>query len=247
MPRLARLVVPGVALHVVQRGHDRKACFSHDTDRLVYLSALRDLLPKTECALHAFCLMTNHVHLLITPCDVSGPAKLMRDLGQRYVQYFNRRYGRRGTLWEGRFYSCLVESAAYVLACYRYIELNPVRAAMAASASQYRWSSYAANAGLAESRLLAPHPEYLALAESDVERRAAYQCLMDQRDEPSFLAQIRDATYGGFAVVGAELKAKLVAQTGRHLERRRPGPAPARGQQESDLLSQELGLCPRTN
>jgi putative transposase len=247
MPRLARLVIPDVALHVVQRGHDRKACFSHDTDRLVYLSTLRNLLPKSGCALHAFCLMTNHVHLLITPCDVSGPAKLMRDLGQRYVQHFNRRYERRGTLWEGRYYSCLVDSAAYVLACHRYIERNPVRAAMVPSVLHYRWSSYAANAGLAESNLLAPHPEYMALAEGEIRRHAAYQNLLDQDDGSSFLAQIRDATNGGFALLGTQLKAKLVAETGRHLERRKPGPPPAVGKQEADLLSEELGLCPRTN
>jgi len=247
MPRLARLVVPDVALHIVQRGHDSKACFSHDTDRLVYLSTLHELLPKSRCALHAFCLMTNHVHLLLTPYDTAGPATLMRDLGQRYVQYFNRRYERRGTLWEGRFYSCLVESAAYVLACYRYIERNPVRAAIVTSVSQYRWSSYATNAGLAEGKLLVPHPEYLALADSEVRRHAAYQDMLRQSDERSFLAQIRDATNGGFALVGTQLKAKLVAETGRHLERRKPGPTPTTGTQEADMLGQELGLCPRTS
>jgi putative transposase len=247
MPRLARLVIPDVALHIVQRGHDRKACFNHDTDRLVYLSTLHELLPKSRCALHAFCLMTNHVHLLLTPCEAKGPATLMRDLGQRYVQYFNRRYGRRGTLWEGRFHSCLVDSAAYVLACHRYIERNPVRAGMVTSAPQYRWSSYATNAGIAESKLLAPHPEYLALAESDARRHAAYQSLLDQGDEPSFLAQIRDATSGGFALLGAQVQAKLVAETGRHLKRRKPGPAPAESKQDLDLLTAELGLCPRTS
>ena len=129
MPRLARLVVPDVALHVIQRGHDRKPCFRHDTDHLVYLSNLAELSRRTRCAVHAYCLMTNHVHLLLTPSDERACATLMRNLGQRYVQYFNRRYERSGTLWEGRYRSCLVESAAYVLACYRYIERNPVRAA----------------------------------------------------------------------------------------------------------------------
>ena len=110
MPRGPRVVVPDVALHVVQRGHDRRDCFLHDTDYLVYLANLRDLLPRTGCALHAYCLMTNHVHLLLTPAHEEGCARLMRNLGQRYVQYFNRRYERSGTLWEGRFRSCLVDS-----------------------------------------------------------------------------------------------------------------------------------------
>ena len=137
MPRQARLVLPDVALHVIQRGHNRQACFRQETDYLVYLTLLHDLSTKRRCAMHAYCLMTNHVHLLLTPGDAQACATLMRDLGQGFVQYFNRRYERSGTLWEGRFRSCLVESARYVLACYRYIELNPVRAGMVADASSY--------------------------------------------------------------------------------------------------------------
>jgi putative transposase len=109
MPRQARFIVPDIALHVIQRGHNRNACFSHDTDRLVYLSNLSELLRKTECALHAYCLMTNHIHLLLTPPSAEACARLMRNLGQRYAQYFNRRCERTGALWEGRYRSCLVD------------------------------------------------------------------------------------------------------------------------------------------
>ena len=157
MPRGPRLIVPGIALHVVQRGHNRRDCFQHETDYLVYLANLRELSTRTQCALHAYCLMTNHVHLLLTPSDPQSCARLMRNLGQRYVQYFNRRYQRSGTLWEGRYYSCLVDSSQYVIACYRYIERNQLR-------------PYAEQAP-------SPHPEYLALAVEDTSRHAAYQGL----------------------------------------------------------------------
>ncbi len=225
MPRGPRLVVPGVALHIVQRGHDRRDCFHHETDYLVYLSHLRDLAIKTECLLHAYCLMTNHVHLLLTPSTPQSCARLMRNIGQGYVQYFNRRYKRSGTLWEGRFRSCLVESAQYVIACYRYIERNPVRAGMVPSASAYPWSSHGGNAGLASNKLLAPHPEYLALASEEVSRRNAYRQLFVVDDDPAFLRAIRDATNGGFGLIGAQLKSTLTAEQQRRLERRPPGPS----------------------
>src|SRR5262245_8472477 len=163
MARRIRLVYPGVALHVIQRGVDRAACFRAEVDYLVYLANLRNLSAKHGCALHAYCLMTNHVHLLVTPSREDSCTATMRDLGQRYVPYFNSRYGRTGTLWEGRFRSCIAESARYVLACYRYIELNPVRARMVTNPAAYFWSSYAANSGACPDPHIAPHPELAAL------------------------------------------------------------------------------------
>ena len=241
MPRQARLVLPDVALHIVQRGHNRQACFRHETEHLVYLTLLHDLSTKSSCALHAYCLMTNHVHLLLTPSVAHACAELMRNLGQRYVQYFNRRYERSGTLWEGRFRSCLVDSAQYVLACYRYIERNPVRAGMVPSASAYRWSSHNGNAGRVHNKLLSHHPEFLALSRDEGSRHAAYQQLFDEGDEPGFLAAIREATNGGFPLLGEALKAQ-VAATGRRLEPRKPGPPRARPDVNLDLLSGELGF-----
>ena len=247
MPRQARLVVPNVALHVVQRGHDRRDCFRHDTDYLVYLSNLRDLSASTGCALHAYCLMTNHVHLLLTPRSARGCALLMRSLGQRYVQYFNRRYARRGTLWEGRFRSCLVDSALYVIACHRYIELNPVRARMVTSPSAYKWSSYAGNAGDVPNRLLTPHAEYLALASDPTTRCTAYRDLLAVADEPAFLAAVRDATNGGFALIGEQLKARLPQEAQRRLKRKSPGPRPRQTSTDTQAdIFAELGLRPRT-
>ena len=236
-------------MHVVQRGHDRRACFQHDTDYLVYLSSLRELLTSTQCALHAYCLMTNHIHLLVTPSAPQSCARLMRNLGQRYVQYFNRRYQRKGTLWEGRFYSCLVESAQYVVACYRYIERNPVRANMVRLPADYAWSSHAGNAGKSSNSLLSPHSEYEALGLSTESRIAAYETLCAAQDDPAFLASIRDATYGGYALVGDTLKASLPADQQRRLERRPPGPTPRTNPEANALqnLELELGLRPRTS
>jgi putative transposase len=225
MPRQARLVLPDVALHVIQRGHNRNACFWHDTDRLVYLTILHQLSKKAGCALHAYVLMTNHVHLLLTPRVHDSCSKLMRALGQRYVQFVNRRYQRSGTLWEGRYRSCLVDSTEYVLACHRYIELNPVRAGMTAAPSAYRWSSHKGNVGAVRNELLTAHCEYLALSHDEEPRRAAYRQLFDQSDDSSLLPRIREATNSGLPLVGERLKAQLAA-AGRRLEPRKPGPAP---------------------
>src|SRR3954463_6293578 len=185
MARQPRLIVPDVALHIVQRGVDRQDCFSEETDRVVYLSLLRELCEETRCAVHAYCLMTNHVHLLLTPAAPDGPSVLMRKVGQRYVPYFNRRYSRTGTLWEGRFKSCLVESARYVLGCQRYIESNPVRASMVAHPGAYRWSSYGGNAGLADDALLTPNQEYAALGLSAASTQAAYRDLFQTPEDPA--------------------------------------------------------------
>jgi putative transposase len=249
MPRGPRLIVPGIALHVVQRGHDRRDCFRQDTDYLVYLANLRDLSVRMQCALHAYCLMTNHIHLLLTPSTSEGCARLMRNLGQRYVQYFNRRYGRTGTLWEGRYHSCLVDSASYVIACHRYIERNPVRAGMVPSPGAYPWSSHDGNTGRVTNSLLTAHPEYLALATNETLRHAAYLGLFDAADDPAFLMAIRDATNGGFALVGEDLKARLPAELLPRLERKPPGPPPQTKREPANCGAQiefDLGLRPRT-
>jgi putative transposase len=219
MPRQPRLILPGVAIHIVQRGNNRNACFRSDSDYLLYLMHLRELATKMECEIHAYCLMTNHVHLLVTPSSTEACATLMRDLGQRYVQYFNRRYGRTGTLWEGRFRSCIAESARYVLACYRYIELNPVRAGMVQQPSQYAWSSYAANSGLRTDSLIKPHAEYLALGAEASTTHAAYQDLFRDGVDLALLESIRDATNGGYPLGTDEFKSRLADASGRRVER----------------------------
>ena len=240
MPRQPRLIVPDVAVHIRQCGNDGQDCFKHDNDRLVYLVVLRDLCGKAGCSLHAYCLMTNHVHLLLTPSAEDACATLMRNLGQRYVQYFNRTHQRSGTLWEGRFRSCLVESREYVLNCYRYVEMNPVRAGMVQSPLEYRWSSHAANTGRAIDRALRPHCEYLALADDPARQAAAYAESFGREEDAAFIKAIRAATDGGYALVGDGLKARLSHQSRHRLE---PGKAgrPA-GDPPADDTSLELGL-----
>lgn len=200
MARRARLVIPGVPLHIIQRGNNRHACFLSDRDYLVYLSMLQACTVRASCAIHAYVLMTNHVHLLLTPETANSPGRLMKALGQRYVQYINRRYQRTGTLWEGRFRSCIVDDERYFLTCQRYIELNPVRAKMVDHPAQHSWSSYRSNAEGASNELLTPHHLYSLLAQDSAGRQAAYRDLFKDELPSEQLDFIRRATNGNFAL-----------------------------------------------
>lgn len=177
MARLLRLDFPGIAQHIVQRGNDRQACFADDADYLHYRQELGEAALKHGCDLHAYVLMTNHVHLLVTPHEPGAVSRMMQAIGRRYVGCFNARHRRTGTLWEGRFKSALVDNAEHLLTCYRYIELNPVRAGMVAAPADYRWSSHARNAFGAHEPRITPHPLYLGLGASDAERQLAYGAL----------------------------------------------------------------------
>ncbi len=146
MPRRARLAVPGIPSRIIQRGVNRANCFFAEDDYQFYLHYLRQYSQAFSCDIHAYALMTNHVHLLVTPKEADSVGRVMKHLGQRYVQYVNRIKDRSGTLWEGRFRSCLTQPEDYILACYRYIELSPVRAGRVTHPKDYRWSSYMANA-----------------------------------------------------------------------------------------------------
>ena len=218
MARQARLVVPDLAIHVVQRGNNRMACFGSVDDYLVYLALLRQLVPASGCALHAYCLMPNHIHLLLTPSAMDSCAVLMRHVSFRYAQFFNRKYDRTGTLWEGRFRSCLVESRSYLQACHRYVEANPVRAGMVHAADEYPWSSFAVNAGLSKDALVTPHDEILSIG------AAAYASMVRDALGPDTLRTLRDATNGGYPLVSDETKSKLASTSKRTLERQAPGP-----------------------
>lgn len=179
MARVPRIDLPGVAQHIVQRGNDRQACFADDADYLHYRQELGEAALKHACMLHAYVLMTNHVHLLVTPQLPGATSHMMQAIGRRYVGCFNARYRRTGTLWEGRFKSALVDSDRYALACYRYIELNPVRAGMTAITRDYRWSSHGHNAWGTHDPRLTPHPAYRALGATKAERQQAYLRLFD--------------------------------------------------------------------
>lgn len=219
-------MLPGIAVHVIQRGNDRADCFFDDEDRAFYLFHLGKILPRARCLLHAYCLMTNHVHLLVTSEEEQGCAKLMKGIGQLYSQYVNRRYGKCGHLWEGRFKSCLVQSEHYVLTCYRYIELNPVRARLATRPDEYAWSSYPANAKGECAGVVTPHEEYERLGRTPGERQATYRDLFGQLQAPA-LEEIRMATNGGYALGNAAFKHAMARALGRPVEKGSAG-RPAR-------------------
>jgi putative transposase len=218
MARLPRLYLPGCAQHVIQRGNNREACFYNEADYQAYLSFLKDAAVKYQVAIHAFVLMTNHVHLLLTPSDAQGLSRMMQAQGRKYVQYFNYTYGRSGTLWEGRYKSTVVDTDNYLLTVYRYIELNPVRANMVSHAADYPWSSYQGNALGKPIQLLTPHALYWQLGQTDDERQSAYRALFSGLIPKRDMAAIRDATNKAWVLGDEHFKAQIEARTGRRPE-----------------------------
>ncbi len=192
MPRRPRMCVPGIPSHVITRGNDRQACFFNNEDYQYYLDCLKDAVDRYQVQVHAYVLMTNHVHLLMTPGKEESIAKVMQSLGRRYVQHINHLYKRSGTLWEGRYKSSLVLDDSYVLACYRYIELNPVRANMVLLPGDYHWSSYHYNAYACQNDLLSMHSCYEALGTAN-ERKDHYRKLFSGYQDKNTDSQIRTA------------------------------------------------------
>src|SRR5437868_704014 len=222
MSRNARIKVARQPFHVIQRGNNRMEFFRGEEDFVLYLGLLNELAPRFSCDVHAYVLMPNHVHILLSPQEADGMSAMMKNLGQRYAQRFNRVYGRTGSLFEGRFKSCLVHDASYLFTCQRYIELNPVRARMVDGPWQYPWGSYRANAGREVSMLLKRHRLYDRLGTTDEERSAAYRDLFRDPLTDDELEEIRTAVNGGFALGTRE----FVAAVEMALKRRaRPGAA----------------------
>ncbi len=225
--------------HVIQRGNNRQPVFFTDNDYLLYLEYLKAAAKKHQCDIHAYVLMTNHVHLLITPHKPDGIAKTMQSLGRRYVYHINRCYRRTGTLWEGRYKASLVDSAQYLLACYRYIELNPVRAGMVNTPQEYRWSSYRAHAQGVPDDLITDHMEYLALGRTLVERQQAYQALFVRYIDAQMLQAIRDYL-NQCRVLGSE---RFKDEIEQQLKRRvRPGKAGRPKKQLADDEQEEMAV-----
>ena len=200
MARMARIIVPGQALHMIQRGVNRQAVFYADEDYRFYLDVLEESLQRHSCALHAYVLMANHVHLLMTPTDEEGPSKVMQSVGRRYVRHVNGCYKRTGTLWEGRFKSALIDSERYLLTCSRYIEMNPVRAHMVEHPRHYAWSSYRANAEDKENTVISRHELYTALGRTAKARREEYSALFDKHIDVNEIGIIRKGTEQGNVV-----------------------------------------------
>lgn len=211
MARRPRLELPGVPLHVIQRGNNRGACFLADGDRRLYLRCLREAGHRHECAVHAYVLMSNHVHLLVTPSASGAVASMMQDVGRRYVRLFNQIHNRSGTLWEGRYKSSLIDSETYLLTCHRYIELNPVRAGLVSHPIEYRWSSHAHYALGASDSLVTRHSLFGQLVGEPEEFRARF----DDGINPEVLDRIRTSANRGWALGSERFLDRIEVLLGR--------------------------------
>jgi putative transposase len=234
MPRPPRIVIPGQPLHIIQRGNNRAPCFFADEDHRFYLDNLKDASIRYGCRIHAYVLMTNHVHLLLTPELAESPSAVLQSVGRRYVRYVNQVYRRTGTLWEGRFKSTLIDSERYLLVCSRYIELNPVRARMVAQPGGYRWSSYRHNALGQTDALLTPHMLYENLGSDTTQRCAAYRALFGVQTDPAELQAIRSATESGTVLGNDRFKENIEMTLKRRIER-----LPHGGDRKSEVFREQ--------
>ena len=223
MARLPRISPVGVPVHLIQRGNNRQACFAAEEDFAAYAGWLKEYSKQFLVDIHAWVMMSNHVHLLCTPQQAGAISSMMQSLGRRYVCYFNYQYRRSGTLWEGRYKSCLVQAEDYLLSVYRYIELNPVRAGMVEDPADYHWSSYQVNALSKESELCTPHEQYLRLGRSQASRQTNYRALFNSYVEGELLSQIRSSLNKGMAIGNDCFKAEIEALTGRRLKPKKVG------------------------
>lgn len=223
MARLARYDVPDIPRHVIQRGNNRGVTFVTAEDYAFYLECLADAGVRSGCAVHAYVLMTNHVHLLVTPGSADGIGRMMQSVGRRYVRYFNHTQRRTGTLWEGRYRATVVDAAGYFLACCRYIEMNPVRAGMVAAPGDYAWSSFRPHAEGVQADLIADHPQYTMLGATPEDRQAGYRALFKQAQDDETLAAIRDATNKAWPLGNDRFKDELARLTERRVAAAKPG------------------------
>jgi len=228
MPRQPRYFVPDIPQHVIQRGVDRQAVFFESDDYELYLRSLGEAARRYECQIHAYVLMINHTHLLVTPgCERSVPL-VMQAMGRSYVQTLNKKYNRTGTLWQGRYKASLVQDDGYLLACHKYIELNPVRAGLVFSPADYPYSSFAHNAGGSADNLLTPHRMYESLAGTAEERRAAYRRLFCDSVTPEMLTTIRNTANACLVLGNDRFKDQIEAMLGRSVRPGKGGRPPKR-------------------
>lgn len=223
MARLPRLTVPGYPHHLIQRGNNRQPIFQDEADYRMLLSLLEEHARANKVAIHAYVLMTNHLHLLATPETAEGIPLTMQGVGRRYVRYFNARYARTGTLWEGRYKSTLIQAERYLLACMAYIDLNPVRAGMVAEPADYPWSSHAFYAGVRPDRLVSPHPLFWELGNTPFAREAAYLQLVRAGVSLDKQRAITDSTLKGWALGDRDYVAALQKRTPRRVIRGQAG------------------------
>lgn len=232
MARKPRFSLTGVPQHVIQRGNNREPCFFAAEDYRFYLDSLKEACEKYHCAVHAYVLMTNHVHLLVTPQAEGAVGNMMQSVGRRYVRYINHVYRRSGTLWEGRYKASLVESETYLLVCQRYIELNPIRAAMVSTPVEYQWSSYPHNAFGRPDAYVSPHPEYLRLDADPEHRRHIYRELFRHYMENELLHTIREALNQELVLGSERFKDRIEATLKRCARPGLPGRPRTKGVEE---------------
>jgi putative transposase len=239
MSRPPRYSLPGVPQHVIQRGHNRQPIFFHEDDYRFYLACLQETTTMHATAVHAYVLMTNHVHVLMTPQQPTSLAKVLQALGRRYVPYINATYQRTGTLWEGRYRASLVDAEPYLFACYRYIELNPVRAGMVQDPVEYTWSSYQWHAYGQHDPAITDHALYLALGTTMQERQTAYRALFQHHLDENLLQEIR-ATLNQCRVLGTErFKDAMEATLARRVRPGKPGRPRKLPRAQTALISTE--------
>lgn len=223
MARLARLVIPHQAHHIIQRGHDGVPLFLDAEDYTQFLVWLREAARQFQVALHAYVLMPDHLHLLLTPADEAGLGKMMQWVGRHYVPYFNKKYQRSGGLWQGRFRATVLEAARYFIACSVYIESNPQRAGLVADAVDYPWSSYQHHIGLKVDPVINDHPLYWALGNTPFQREAVYRERMQQALPVPELQALTAATLKGWLLGSEAFKADMRKLTERRVEPARRG------------------------
>lgn len=223
MARLSRLTLPGHPHHVIQRGNNRQAIFAVTEDYQTMLDLLDENARKFSVAIHAYVLMGNHFHLLATPETPNGLPQMMQAVGRTYVRYFNDQQNRTGTLWEGRYKSTLIQTERYLLACMAYIDLNPVRAGMAAQAKDYPWSSHAHYIGLRTDKLATPHALFWALGNTPFAREAAYAELVQAGISTGQQQALTDSALRGWALGSPDFVENLQKKTTRRVSKGAPG------------------------
>jgi putative transposase len=223
MPRKPRFYQPSIPVHLFQRGHNKESVFFDDEDYLVYLRFLRESADACGCLVHAYVLMTNHVHLLVTPESSTAISTLIQGIGRHYVPYMNKTYKRRGSLWEGRYKGNIIESATYFLICMRYIEMNPVRFGMVDHPAKYRWSSYAVNAQGVDNAVIRVHEQYLALGNTSEARQVAYRGLFEIKADADEMEIIRASLSSGTPLGNECFKKQVEVMTGRKVGLIKPG------------------------
>lgn len=226
MPRRPRMYLPGYTYHLVQRGNNRQACFYETENYRVYLGYLRKLLPRYENHLHAYCLMTNHIHLLVTQTRQNGISRMMQSLGSSYGRYMNKKYERTGSLWEGRHKSSIVGTETYLFRCYRYIELNPVAARIVINPEEYEWSSVMENAWATRFSLVSPHACYQSLGSNPSKRRTRYRQILAERMSAQHRKEVELALQQNMPLGDEVYIKELENRLGRKLGKYRSGRPP---------------------